>query len=229
MSKNKEYAKRLQELGKYKRGIIGYKLQDEEPKDIDSYGDDVSFFCATTNEVWERENPFYITKHNVLCGGNIYAGLGSQKRSKEDFDIGMQMTVGKNKAYETRQNMRRVNQQIPHFFKTHKYMILGLLEKVEDPDVVMIVTEPDKIMDLCKAYTWKTGELVQGMQGTAWCTQFFPFVYRNRTMSFGLGDPPSRRFMNLGSQEMYAMIHYDLLPLVIENLTNISSGETEYY
>jgi len=223
-SKNKEYAKRLKELEGYEKDIIAFKLVDEVPKGIEFYGDDVSFMCAIVAEVWQGRKCFYITNKNVLCGGAVYAGIGNKKMTKEDFDAGMETSLGKNKAYATRQIMRRVNQQIPHHFKHYKYLIIGSLEEVEEPDQVMIVADANRIMRLCKAYTWKTGELTPGLQGTAWCTQSLPVVHRSKTMTYTLGDPPSRFLMQLEPGEMFCNIHYELLPLIVENLENISSG-----
>ena len=37
MSKNKEYAKRLQEMEGYERKIIAFKLYDEIPKNAEHY------------------------------------------------------------------------------------------------------------------------------------------------------------------------------------------------
>ena len=224
MSKNKEYAKKLKEHEGYERDIIAFKLCDEVPAGFEYYGDDVSFMCAIVAEIWEGRKSFYITNKNVLCGGAVYAGIGNKKMTKEDFDAGMSTSLGKNKAYADRQVMRRVNQQIPHHFKHYKYLIIGRLEDVENPDQVMIVADANRIMRLCKVYTWKTGELVHGLQGTAWCTQSFPVVHKAKTMSHTLGDPPSRFLMHLEPGEMFCNIHYDLLPLIVENIENISSG-----
>jgi uncharacterized protein (DUF169 family) len=88
----------------------------------------------------------------------------------------------------------------------------------------MIVADAYRVMRLCKAYTWKTGELVYGLSGTGWCTNSFPLVCRTKTMTFNMGDETSRVLMNLDAGEMYCFIHYDLLPLVIENLKNIQTG-----
>ena len=225
MSKNKEYAKRLQEMEGYERKIIAFKLYDEIPKNAEHYGDDVSFLCAICSEVWEGRKPFYVTKENVMCGGSVYAGIGSRKMSKEEYDAGASTFIGPHKAYASREVLRRVNQQIPHHLKHHKYLVIGALEDVEDPDLVMVVAEAHKIMRLCKVYTWKTGELVQSLQGTAWCTSALPMPYRTRTMTFTMGDPPSRNLMQLKPGEMYGIIHYDLLPLIVENFDNISSGD----
>lgn len=225
MGKNKEYAKRLKEMEEYERKIIAFKLCDEIPENVEPYGDDVSFLCAICAEVWEGRKPFYITNKNIVCGGAVYAGLGVKKMSKEEFDIGMGGVIGPRGAYATREVMRRVNQQILHHFKHHKYLIIGALEDVEDPNLVMIVSDAHRIMRLCKVYTWKTGELVQGLQGTAWCAAALPGPYRTKTMTHTMGDPPSRFLMNLKPGEMYCTIHYDLLPLIVENFENISSGE----
>ena len=94
-------------------------------------------------------NPFILPK-NVMCGGAVYAGIGSMKMSKEDFDAGTSTFIGPHKAYASRQVVRRVNQQIPHHLKHHKYLVIGKLEDVENPDLVMFVSEAHKIMRLCK-------------------------------------------------------------------------------
>jgi uncharacterized protein (DUF169 family) len=226
MSKNKEYARKLKEMEGYEKKIIAFKLCDEVPKNAEPYGDDISFYCAMIAEVWEEgRKPFYITNKNIVCGGAVYSGLGCRRMKKEDFDAGMGAVIGKKGAYATREVMRRVNQQIPHHFKHHKYLVIGALEDVEEPDVVMIVTDAHRVMRLCKVYTWKTGELTHGLTGTAWCTNSFPLVYRTKTMTYNMGDPPSRNLMKLEPGEMYCIVHYDLLPLIVENFENISSGE----
>ena len=225
MNKNEEYAKFLMEKEGYERPIIAFKLCDTIPKDVEYYGDDISFMCAMVTEVWSGKDPFYITSKNVVCGGNFYAGIGMQHMDKEQFDQGMSTVIGPHKAYSTRQVMRRVNQQVPKHFKHHKAMIIGTLPKVEEPDLIMIVGEPHKIMRLMKAYTWKTGELTTGLQGTSWCAQTFPLPYLKKSITFNLGDPPSRFLMGLKPDEMYCAMHYSLVPLIIENLEYVSSGE----
>lgn len=225
MSTNKEFAKRLKEMEGYERDIIAYKLCDEIPQNAESYGDDISFECAMIAEIWDGKKAFYINNKNVLCGGAVYSGLGNKRMTKEDFDVGMVTSIGPTKAYATREVMRRVNQQIPHVFKHHKYLVIGRLEEVEDPDVIMIVADANRVMRLCKVYTWATGELTQGFTGTAWCANSFPLVYKNKTMTFNMGDPPSRFLMRLEPGEMFCFIHYSLLPLIVENFKNISTGE----
>lgn len=225
MKPNRMYAETLKKQEKYERDILAIKLTDDLPEDAEPYGDNVSFLCAMVAEVWAEKKTLVLTNKNVVCGGGVYAGIGTKKLTEEDFSSGMTAVIGKNMAYCSREVLRRVNQQIPHFFKHRKYLVMGLLETLEAPDMVMIVADADRIMRLCKAYTWKTGELVQGIQGTAWCAETFPYVYRHRTMTYNLGDPPSRMLMGLGPDEMYCAIHYNLLPLIIDNLQNISTGD----
>lgn len=225
MKKNEEYALNLMEKEGYDRPIIAFKLCNTIPQNVEYYGDEVSFLCAMVAEIWKGRESFYITNKNVICGGNLYAGIGMQHMSKEQFELGMSTVIGPKKAYATRQVMRRVNQQIPKHFKHYQALIMGTLLKVEEPDLIMIVAEPQKIMRLMKAYTWKTGELTTGLQGTSWCAQTFPLPYLKKKITFNLGDPPSRFLMGLKKEEMYCAIHYSLVPLIIENLENISDGE----
>jgi uncharacterized protein (DUF169 family) len=198
------------------------------PEYAESYGDDVSFECAMIAEVWGgREKPFCIVNKNVLCGGAVYSGIGNKKMTNEDFQVGMVSAIGPKKAYATLQVMRRVNQQLPHVYKPHKYLVIGRFQDVPDPDVIMVTADANRIHRLCKVYTWKTGELVHGVSGTAWCANSFPLVYRTKTMTFNMGDPPSRFMMQLDPGEMFCFIHYSLVPLIVENFDNISSGVVE--
>ena len=49
-------------------------------------------------------------------------------------------------------------------------------------------------------------------------------VYRTKPMTFIMGDPPSRHLMNLDPGEMYCFVHYDLLPLILENFQYTTEG-----
>jgi len=224
MSTNKDYARMLKEQG-YERKAIAFKLCDDIPAYAAPYGDELSFHCAIAAELWEEgKKPFYVTNANCLCGGALFSGLGNRKVTREEFDGGMELAIGPQRGFATRQVFRRVNQQIPHVFKTHKYQVIGSLEDVEDPDVVMIVADARKVQRLCKAYTWETGELVHGTSGIAWCNSAFPPVLKTKTMTFTMGDEESRILMQLDDGELYCMIHYTLLPMVIKNLDNIQTG-----
>ncbi len=224
MSKNKEYAEQFKAMG-YKRKVIAFKLCNDIPPGAEEYGDAMSFMCAITAEAWEEgRKPFYITADNSLCGGPLYAGIGGRKVDKEEFDGGMSQTIGLGCGYETRAQFRRVNQQVSHVFLPHKYLLIGVLEDIEDPDMVMVVADSYRIMRLCKSYTWKTGELVQGLSGSAWCTCSFPHVLKTKTMSFATGDEQSRLLMGMEEGELSALIHWEALPIIMENYKNIQTG-----
>ena len=174
--KSAEYATFLQETEGYKRKILGIKRSDTMPEGVKSY-DGMTFLCYEATASMDRDGLTCITRNNVVCGGAVYCGIGSRRLSKPDFDQGLEMVVGENRAYSTKTTMRRVNQQIAHFDEKHKYLIMGKLEEMPDPEVVMIITDPQRVMRLCKAYTWKTGELVHALGGTNWCGMSFPEVF----------------------------------------------------
>lgn len=222
--KSAEYAEFLQESEGYERKILGLKRSNTIPEGAKTY-DGMTFLCYEATSSLDKDGLTCITRNNVVCGGAVYCGIGSRRLSKPDFDQGLEMVVGENRAYSTKQTMRRVNQQIGHYDEKHKYLIMGKLEEMPDPEVVMIITDPQRVMRLCKAYTWKTGELVHALGGTNWCGMSFPEVLRDKTMTFNFGDPPSRTFMQLADSEMFCVIHWELLPLIVDNLKNVSTGE----
>jgi uncharacterized protein (DUF169 family) len=223
-SKAAEYAAFLEESEGYTRKILGIKRTDTVPEGVAAY-EGMTFLCYEATGSLERDGLTCISRNNVVCGGAVYCGIGSRRLTKPDFDAGMDALVGEERAYSTKATMRRVNQQIPHFEEKHKYLVMGKLEEMPDPELVMIITDPQRVMRLCKAYTWKTGELVHALGGTNWCGQSFPQVFNDKTITFDFGDPPSRTFMQLDDSEMFCVIHWDLLPLIVDNLKNISTGE----
>ena len=223
MGKTREYAQRLRESG-YARKAIAFKLSDAVPENVESYGNAQSFHCAVVAEIWDGRPPLYLTRENILCGGALYSGMGHRRIAKEEFDAGMSQVIGVRKGYVSREALRKASRQIPHFFKHHRYQVIGALEDVEDPEVVMVVADAYRVMRLCKAYTWQTGELVHGLSGMGWCTNSFPLVCRTQGMTFNMGDETSRVLMNLEPGEMYCFMHSTVVPLVIDNLPNIQTG-----
>ena len=219
-----DYARFLQESEGYDRKILGVKRSNTRPESATTY-DGVTFLCYEATASLDKDGLTCITRDNVVCGGAVYCGIGSRKLGKGDFDEGLEMVVGENRAYSSKQAMRRVNQQLTHYEEKHKYLVMGPLEDMPDPEVVMIITDPQRVMRLCKAYTWTTGELVHALGGTNWCGMSFPQVIADRSITFNFGDPPSRTFMALKDSEMFCVIHWDLVPLIADNLQNVSTGE----
>ncbi|MCX5899956.1 MAG: DUF169 domain-containing protein [Proteobacteria bacterium] len=227
MEAMQQYAERLMRLEQYERPIIGFRLCDKTPFWAAPYGDDQSFGCAITAEACERDKPLCITGENIMCGGGVYAGIGMPRMKKEAFDAAMSMVIGEGSAFATRQVMRRATQQIPHHFKRHKYLAIGRLEQMPEADMVMIIADVAKVMRLCKAYTWETGELVHGIQGTTWCGQSLAYAYRKKVPTFNFGCASSRPFMKLGPGELFFTIHRDLLPIIVKNIEHVSVSAME--
>jgi ferredoxin len=134
----------------------------------------MTFLCYEATASLERDGAVCISRNNVVCGGAVYCGIGSRRLTKPDFDQGLELVVGANRAYSTKETMRRIYQQLPHFEEKHTYLVMGKLEDMDDPEVVMIIADPQRVMRPCKACTWTTGELVHALGGTNWCGMSFP-------------------------------------------------------
>lgn len=227
MDAYKEYAEVLMRLEQYDRPILGFRLYNEAPSWAEPYGDDQSFGCAITAEACEKEKPLCITGENIMCGGGVYAGIGMPRMEKEAFDAAMSMVIGEGSAFATRQVMRRATQQIPHHFKFHKYLVIGRLEQMAEADIVMVIADVEKVMRLCKAYTWETGELVHGIQGTTWCGQSLAYAYKKKAPTFNFGCASSRPLMHLGPGELFFTVHSDLLPVIVKNIKHVSVSAME--
>jgi len=222
-----EYAKKLMRLEQYDRPILGFRLCDEAPAWAEPYGDDQSFGCAITAEACETEKPLCITGENIMCGGGVYAGIGMPRMDKESFDAAMSMVIGEGRAFATRQVMRRATQQLPHHFKLHKYLVIGRLQQMAAADMVMVIADVEKVMRLCRAYTWETGELVHGIQGTTWCGQSLAYAYKKKAPTFNFGCASSRSLMHLAPGELFFTVHHDALPIIARNIEHVSISAME--
>lgn len=70
MSKNKQYAKQLQEMEGYERKIIAFKLCDEVPEHVEFYGDDFSFYCNRRRNLGGTQALLYNQQeHHVRWSG----------------------------------------------------------------------------------------------------------------------------------------------------------------
>jgi len=218
MSLNKELNDQLMAKENYERKILAFKIYDDIPQGIEFYGNDMSMLCAIAAEAWGKPNPFYVTKENCVCGGSLYAGIGSRKVSKEEREVGMSVLFGEGAPYGSKTVFRKVGQQIPKHHKHHKYLVMGGLDKIENPDLVHITGNANQIYKLTKSYTWETGELVHGLSGTSWCAQALPGSYRDQKITFTLGDHGGRSLMGVKDYELFCTIPYKLLPMVVRNL-----------
>lgn len=223
----KDCAERLMRLEQYDRPIIGFWLCNHAPAWAQAYGDDQSFGCAITAEACETDKPLCITGGNIMCGGGVYAGIGMPHMEKEAFDAAMSMVIGEGRAFANRKVMRRATQQIPHHFKFHTYLVIGRLEQMAQADMFMVIACVEKVMRLCKAYTWETGELVHGIQGVTWCGQSLAYAYKKKVPTFNFGCASSRSLMHLGPGELFFAAHRDLLPIIAKNIEHISTGAME--
>ena len=69
-----------------------------------------------------------------------------------------------------------------------------------------------------KAYTWETGIVVQGMSGTSWCAMALPKPFLEKGITFTLGDHGGRSLMGIKDYELFCVMHFDLVPMIIKNL-----------
>jgi len=219
MSLSSDYAKQLMEKVEFERDILGFKVTDEEPKNIPYYGDDMSMMCAIAAEAWEKEGPFYFTRNNCVCGGTLYGGIGTRKVPKEEREAGMSVLFGEGAPYGDKKVFRKIGQQIQKHFKHHKYLIVGKLKDMEEPpDLVHFVGNANQIYRLTKAYTWETGTVVQGMSGTSWCAMALPKPFLEKGITFTLGDHGGRSLMGIKDYELFCVMHFNLVPMIIKNL-----------
>ncbi len=97
-------------------------------------------------------------------------------------------------------------------------MIIGLLEEIKMPDIILLPINGHQLCIIAAAYGFDTGEVIYGNAGPGACmgTVIIPFV-ENKPV-FSPGDHGGRSHMRLKDGESLACIPYRLIPGIVKNI-----------
>jgi uncharacterized protein (DUF169 family) len=186
-------------------------------------------YCGMWKEVSNYPVPFYTVPDDHICaGGTSYTGMGQKELSPKMQDIGWSMLVGEGKIYYSRESVTKCQASVPHHFNKEKYFeatVMGRLEHVQQPDVVLIFCTPQQLEWLCHAYSFESGELVQGLAGLSSCALVVPHPYLAQKPIFTCGDLSGRELSRMTNTEMCIAFPFKDLDSVAKNLYRIKKHE----
>ena len=186
-------------------------------------------YCGMWKEVSNYASPFYTVPDDHICGGGTsYTGMGQKELSPKMVEHGWSMLVGEGKIYHSRDSVTKCQESVPFSFKKEKRFeatVMGRLEQVESPDVVMFFCNVRQLEWLCHAYSFESGELVQGFAGLSLCALVVPHPYLAQKPVFSPGDLSGRELARLNEGELCMTVPFKDIDSIAKNLYRIKKFE----
>jgi uncharacterized protein (DUF169 family) len=192
--------------------VIG--LGRAPPPDIPQLEDKMEF-CRMWTEA-QKGKAFFVTAENHDCFPGMYhLGL----RGESNKEAVCRFWVEQVHAY-SRNAAEKYVASLPHLNSGLVSLIcMSPLEKASfEPDMVLVRCNPEQAMLLSWAYSYNTGEVVQGETGTAMCSTLVIKPYLNKKLSFTIGDPGGRYIIGLAKEEAMVSIPFSLYDTMLKTL-----------
>jgi uncharacterized protein (DUF169 family) len=201
------------------RGIAAMKFSDRPPADI-PVEEGPQFWCAICGDIFDGQgSPLLFTAGASMCGGCANMGLGAKRVTREEFDAAIEASVvGEGNLYASREPMTKNRDAFPQFSRIRRGMILGSLEHVSRPDLVLFPATPDQLTIASTAFAFETGEIITGYAGKSTCLMTIPAMLEANRPVFTAADHGGRMFMRLRPEELLIGFPFSLLPGLVANL-----------
>lgn len=231
LRKQAELAQKIRDFTGIERDFVALKFCPtlaDIPEGVQPYKGK-GIYCGMWKEVSNYDAPFYTVPSDHICAGGVsYTGMGQQALSPKMEEVGWAMLVGEGKIYYSRESALRCQESVPYSFKKAKRFeatVMGRLEQVPEPDVVLFFCNARQLEWLCHAYSFESGELVQGLAGLSLCALVVPHPYLAKKPIFSPGDLSGRELARMSEGEMCIAFPFADLPMVATNLYRIKKYE----
>ena len=216
---NKVLAKALKEKLSLKRNIVAMKFADKAPEGV-TIEEGPHFWCGICGDILDGNGkPVFFTAKASSCGGTANLGLGAKKATKEEFETAVKgLVIGEGNLYATKEVMPKGRSIFPRFAKVHGGVILGSLEEISRPDLILFPVNGHQMCIISTAYAFDTGEFIFGYAGKSACLMSVPFPYMENRPVFTNGDHGGRTFMKLKDEEFIVCFPYRLIPGLVKNM-----------
>jgi uncharacterized protein (DUF169 family) len=222
---NKRIAKALKEKLSLQKGIAAMKYADKPPKGV-PMEDGINFWCHICGDMFEGiGSPTFFTAEVSSCGGSSLIGVGSRGTDKEEFRVVVgEFVVGEGKSYASVDVWPEGKSFFPPFREVRGGVVIGPLERVKMPDIILFPINAHQLSMISTAYTFDTGDIIRGYGGTSQCTMTVPIPLIENRPAFASGDHGGRGHMRLTDAEMVMSFPYKLVPGLIKNLDRTVYG-----
>lgn len=217
-----ELVRTLKEDLEIKKEIVTLKAVSEIPSDIPPYkGQAIPGMCALLGEVMREKSVWYVTKKNMGCFMSL-SGTGTCKNLPRDKYL--KFMIGQNEMYRMHKDADTVIEyynKVDEFFHYPEYtgtgIVVGPLEKVEDPDLVFLIVTPHQtdILNRCRAYL---GDFSRGFGGSGSCIFNVRYPFVTGDPCFSVSDTAWRVFGGLGRDELTYTFPYPKLMEIADQI-----------
>ena len=204
--------------------IIALKQTKEEPAGIEAYGD-MNHICYMMGEVLEEGRTFYTTlKDHVCLLGCAATGLDPslQTMSAEQQQESQEFHVGSINIFPTEALQAKAEEEagrlFPKFTEVSRAVIMGPWGSFAEPEVLIILANPEQVHFLTRAYCFATGSFVKGYAGMGVCRMLLPHAFLIREPTYTVSDRAWRRALNLSPDQLTLVTPPDKLILMLETL-----------
>lgn len=177
-------------------------------------------FCEMLKEAQEG-SPFYAVKENFECVGPILLGMVDPDPIFESGQMGPRLGI-----FEEARANRRLYQYIPRLERrTVNYVAFSPLDQLSfEPDVLVLAANDIQLKIILRAMCYSTGKMWES-KGTPVmaCAWLYVYPYVSRELNFVLTNLSHGMRAKQVFPEGFILIAipYDLLPLIIVNLSQI--------
>lgn len=202
-----------------KRHIVAMKYADKAPQGI-TIEEGPHFWCAICGDIFEGSgNAVFFTAKASSCGGCANIGIGGIKSHREEFETALNaQVIGEGNLYATKELLAQGRSLFPRYPKVSGGVILGSLEQVSMPDIILFPVNGHQMCAISTAYAFDTGEVILGYAGKSTCLMSITFPYVGNTPVFTTGDYGGRTFMRLKDEEFIVCFPYRLVPGLVTNM-----------
>jgi uncharacterized protein (DUF169 family) len=224
-------AKTIREFTEIKRDFVALKFcktKQDIPEGVQPY-QGKGIYCGMWKEVSNYDAPFFTVPDDHICGGGTsYTGMGQKELPPKMVELGWSMLVGEGKIYYSRESVTKCQDSVPYNFKREKRFeatVMGKLEQVPNPDVVLFFCSAKQAEWLCHAYSFESGDLVQGLAGLSLCALVVPHPYLSEKPMFSIGDLSGRELSRMESGDVCVAFPFKDVEIVAKNLSRIKKHE----
>ena len=200
------------------RDIVAMKYADKAPEGF-TPEEGVNFWCHICGDIFDKTGgPVFFAGENSICGGGAALGLGARMVSREDVMMVMDAVSGMGGYFATHDLFTKARADFPKFSQIYKGLLIASLAQLAMPDVILLPVNAHQMCMLSTAYSFETGEVIQGTAGGGTClgTVVQPFL-ENKPV-FTCGDHGGRMHMRLRDDENLVCFPFRLVPGLLKNM-----------
>ena len=211
------------------REILALKRVQGEPEGIEPYTER-NMMCGIMQDALEENKVYYMTIKNRMCLGCVATGMDIWPGELDDDKLleGVSFAVEAVNTFESAEVAAKAEKEamklFPRFEELYGSVVIGPLEKVTDPEVLIIFCNPAQANLLTRAYCYVTGTFVKGYAGIGACRMFLPDAFVNREPAYTISDRSWRIVLKLAPDELTLSTPPDKLEIMLNNLDRSKRG-----